>query len=50
MWGSDYTRTAGLHSYWDGTHYLHEVDGLDAAALEQVYGATLRRVYGWPAS
>ena len=48
MWGSDYTRTAGLHSYWDGTHYLREVPGLGPAELTAIYGATLRRVYGWP--
>ena len=49
MWGSDYTRTAGLHSYWDGTHYLREVPGLGSEDLRKIYGATLRRVYGWPA-
>lgn len=47
MWGSDYTRTAGLHSYWDGTHYLRELPGLSAEDLAKVYGATLRRVYRW---
>jgi predicted TIM-barrel fold metal-dependent hydrolase len=48
MWGSDYTRTAGLHSYWDGTHYLAEVPGLTPEDLTKIYGATLRRVYNWP--
>jgi predicted TIM-barrel fold metal-dependent hydrolase len=48
MWGSDYTRTAGLHSYWDGTHYLSEVSGLAAPDLAKIYGATLRQVYSWP--
>ncbi len=47
MWGSDYTRTAGLHSYWDGTHYLREVPGFTTEDLAKIYGATLRRVYGW---
>lgn len=47
MWGSDYTRCAGLHSYWDGTHYLREVPGLSEEDLTGVYGATLRRVYRW---
>jgi L-fuconolactonase len=50
MWGSDYTRTAGLHSYWDGVHYLHKVSGLSAGDLTEIYGATLRRVYNWPAT
>jgi predicted TIM-barrel fold metal-dependent hydrolase len=49
MWGSDYTRTAGLHSYWDGTHYLREVPGLGPDELAKIYGSTLRRVYDWPA-
>jgi L-fuconolactonase len=48
MWGSDYTRTAGLHSYWDGTHYLREVPGLGPDVLARIYGANLRRVFGWP--
>ncbi|OUS92120.1 amidohydrolase [Rhodococcus sp. NCIMB 12038] len=48
MWGSDFTRTNGLHSYWEATHYLAEVPGLDTAALEQVYGRTLRRILRWP--
>ena len=49
MWGSDYTRTSALHSYWDGTHYLREITGLDGNDLaEKIYGGTLRRVFGWP--
>ena len=47
MWGSDYTRTAGLHSYWDGTHYLREIPGLTDADLAAIYGGTLRRVHDW---
>jgi L-fuconolactonase len=50
MWGSDYTRTSGLYSYWDGTHYLHEVTGIDTADLALLYGGTLRRVLGWAPS
>lgn len=49
MWGSDYTRTAALHSYWDGTNYLREVPGLGPAELAAIYGANLRRVFGWAA-
>jgi L-fuconolactonase len=49
MWGSDYTRTSGLHSYWDGTNYLREVGGYGPAELSNIYGATLRHVYNWPA-
>jgi L-fuconolactonase len=47
MWGSDYTRTAGLHSYWDATRYLREVPGLAESELRKIYGATLRRVFNW---
>jgi L-fuconolactonase len=47
MWGSDYTRTAGLHSYWDGTRYLREVPGLTESELTKIYGSTLRRVFNW---
>jgi L-fuconolactonase len=50
MWGSDYSRTSGLYSYWDGTHYLHEITGIDAADLALLYGGTLRRVLGWASS
>jgi L-fuconolactonase len=47
MWGSDYTRCSALHSYWDGTHYLAEVDGLTQEDLTKIYGANLRRIYRW---
>jgi hypothetical protein len=36
-----------LHSYWDGTHYLAEVDGLTQEDLTKIYGANLRRIYRW---
>jgi predicted TIM-barrel fold metal-dependent hydrolase len=47
MWGSDYTRTAGLHSYWDGTHYLAEVSGLTKDDLAKIYGANARSIFNW---
>jgi predicted TIM-barrel fold metal-dependent hydrolase len=47
MWGSDYTRTAGLHSYWEGTHYLREVSSLSDDDRARIYGTTLRRVFDW---
>jgi L-fuconolactonase len=48
FWGSDYTRTAGLHSYWDATHYLKEVAGLGREELVKIYGGNVRRVFDWP--
>jgi L-fuconolactonase len=47
MWGSDFTRTSGLLSYWDGTHYLSECDELGSAELEWIYGRTLRKALQW---
>lgn len=47
MWGTDFTRVSGLHSYWDGTHYLSEIDGLASEELELLYGQTLRARMGW---
>lgn len=47
LWGSDYTRTNGLHSYWEGTHYLAQLPFLDDHALAAIYGGNLRRVVGW---
>lgn len=47
MWGTDFTRVSGLHSYWDGTHYLAEIDELASEELELLYGQTLRARMGW---
>lgn len=48
MWGSDYNRTSSLHSYREATAYLAEVDTIDEAAKQTLYGGTVRTVYGWP--
>jgi predicted TIM-barrel fold metal-dependent hydrolase len=47
MWGTDFTRVERA-SYSESVAYLGEIDGLAAADLERLYGATLRRVLGWP--
>lgn len=47
VWGSDYTRTAGLHSYHDGAHYLEAMDGLAAADLNALMGATICERLAW---
>lgn len=47
MWGSDYTRTNALYSYWDEVHYLPHINGLDADTLTKLYGQTLRKIFRW---
>jgi L-fuconolactonase len=50
-WGSDFSRTNALHSYWDGRHYLSELPGLSTEQLALMYGRTLINRTGWdPAS
>jgi L-fuconolactonase len=46
-WGSDFTRTSALHSYWDGANYLREVPGMSADDLAAIYGRTLRQALNW---
>jgi L-fuconolactonase len=50
MWGSDCTRTEGLVSYRDGIRWLADSGELSPAERELVLGATLRRVFAWPAA
>ncbi len=47
IWGSDYTRTAGLFSYWQGVHYLAEMPHFSKEQLELLYGGSLARRLGW---
>ncbi|RJG03291.1 amidohydrolase family protein [Noviherbaspirillum sedimenti] len=49
-WGGDYTRTAGLHSYWEGANYLAEVQGLSEEQLAWLYAETLIQRCGWKRS
>ncbi|KQW42678.1 hypothetical protein ASC77_23760 [Nocardioides sp. Root1257] len=46
-WGSDFSRTNALHSYWEGRHYLAEVPGISEEELELIYGRTLITRTGW---
>jgi L-fuconolactonase len=48
MWGSDFTRTASLHTYREALDYVLELDGLTVEEKAQILGRTLRRVFGWP--
>jgi L-fuconolactonase len=47
MWGSDFTRTSGLHSYYDAVHYLKEIPGLADEELAWLYGGSLRQTLSW---
>jgi L-fuconolactonase len=46
-WGSDYTRVAGLLSYWSGVHYLAEMPDLAAEEKELLYGETIMQRTRW---
>jgi predicted TIM-barrel fold metal-dependent hydrolase len=46
MWGTDFTRVAGLVTYEESVAYLREMD-FTPTDLEQLYGGTLRRVLRW---
>jgi L-fuconolactonase len=47
MWGSDYNRTSGMHTYREARSYLAEIDLFDDATKEALYGQTLCEAYGW---
>ena len=49
-WGSDFTRTGGLFSYWDGTHYLAQMPGVSPDDLAWLYGKALRKALNWPSN
>lgn len=46
-WGSDYSRTAALHSYHDGRYYLAEIPGLGQEQLGLIYGEALANQLDW---
>lgn len=46
-WGSDYTRVAGMASYWEGRHYVEEIPGLSHEQLTLILGETLMNKLGW---
>lgn len=50
MWGSDFTRVRGLVNYADGLGYILHTDELSAGEKALILGATLRRIFKWPAS
>jgi L-fuconolactonase len=48
MWGSD--QTVFDHDYRETVDLIRATDRLDAADKRQILGASLRRVWGWPAA
>lgn len=46
-WGSDYTRTAPLFSYWDSVNYLKEIPAFSEEQLELLYGESLLQRMNW---
>lgn len=46
-WGSDFSRTASLHSYWHGVRYLEELPFLSDEQRTLIYGETLMQRTGW---
>ena len=47
MWGSDYTRCAGMHTYSESVNFLRYSDEVSAADKELMFGGTLRRLFRW---
>jgi L-fuconolactonase len=48
MWGSDGTRTAGLHTMEQAAGYLRDTQELGMPDKALVMGAALRHLFGWP--
>lgn len=46
-WGSDYTRTSGLHSYHDAARYLGEIGGISDGELCLIMGGTIAERLNW---
>jgi predicted TIM-barrel fold metal-dependent hydrolase len=48
MWGSDYTVTRDHHTYAEAIFYLRDSDRISYSDKEAIFGATLRKLLGWP--
>jgi predicted TIM-barrel fold metal-dependent hydrolase len=48
MWGSDATRTAGLHTMEDAAGYIRDTTELSRRDKALVLGGALRHLFGWP--
>jgi hypothetical protein len=47
MWGSDATRTAGLHTMEEAAGYIRDTEELSKADKDLVLGGALRHLFGW---
>ena len=47
MWGSDYTRCRGMHTYSEAVNFLRYTDELGESDKEQILGKTLRSILHW---
>ena len=48
MWGADYPRPKGLHTYAEAVNYLRYTTELSERDKELIFGVTLRRIMRWP--
>lgn len=48
MWGGDFPRCKGLHSYAEAVGYLKYTNELSRRDKELLFGVTLRRIMRWP--
>jgi L-fuconolactonase len=47
MWGSDFTRVAGSHTYEEAVDYIRETDELSSAEKEMLFAGTARQIVEW---
>jgi L-fuconolactonase len=50
MWGTDWTRAAGVLTYKQGVDSFRATDRLSASDRAALMGDSLRRIYKWPAA
>jgi L-fuconolactonase len=50
MWGTDWTRAAGVLTYKQGVDSFRATDRLSASDRAALMGDTLQRIYKWPAA
>lgn len=48
MWGSDFTRCRGHHSYREAVDFLLHTDELSSADKEALFAGSIRKWLGWP--
>ena len=48
MWGADFPRCKGLHTFAEAVNYLRYTTELSERDKELIFGVTLRRIMRWP--